>query len=175
MKARLTIVGADFGETGDAALRAGLQQLADGDTQGMYVVHVLATDSPANEPLGAEAAMTKAVAENLALRTAQLASREHLPYYAQLVRVEVRRGDVAQALLDAAREHRAELLIVGTHGRHGVDRLLAGSVAEKVVRQASCSVLVARVQPEPDAERRDRPRDPTTFRFDPGALTMDEP
>jgi hypothetical protein len=34
--------------------------------------------------------------------------------------------------------------VIGTHGRRGVDRLLVGSVAEKVVRYAGCPVLVAR-------------------------------
>jgi len=55
-------------------------------------------------------------------------------------------GDAADCLLAQAREQRAELLLVGTHSRHGLGHLLMGSVAEKVVREAPCSVLVARAQ-----------------------------
>jgi nucleotide-binding universal stress UspA family protein len=180
MKARILIVGADFGETGDEAIRLGLQQLADSAAQAMFVVHVLAIDgasSPrAEAPSDPDAHTVQMVAESLALRVSQIALREHLPYHRELVRVEVRKGHVQQALLDAAREHHAELLIVGTHGRHGIDRLLAGSIAESLVRRAPCSVLVARVgarvrqgvrQPIPH-------RDHSAYSFDPALLAKHE-
>lgn len=56
----------------------------------------------------------------------------------------VRFGLPAERLLSEAREQKATLLVVGTHGRRGLQHLLLGSVAEEVMRQASCSVLVAR-------------------------------
>lgn len=43
-----------------------------------------------------------------------------------------------------AREERFDLVVLATHGRHGLKRLLMGSVAERIVRDAPCSVLVAR-------------------------------
>jgi nucleotide-binding universal stress UspA family protein len=55
-------------------------------------------------------------------------------------------GPAAQAILSAAAELPAQLLVMGTHGRTGLDRLIAlGSVAEAVVRAAPCSVLVVRL------------------------------
>ena len=54
-------------------------------------------------------------------------------------------GPPADAILDAAAQHSAELIVVGTHGRSGFRRLTLGSVAESVVRRASCSVLVVRL------------------------------
>ncbi|HEX6306642.1 MAG TPA: universal stress protein [Longimicrobiales bacterium] len=48
----------------------------------------------------------------------------------------------ARAILAFAEEFRADLIVIGTHGRRGLDRLLLGSVADKVVRGAECSVLV---------------------------------
>jgi nucleotide-binding universal stress UspA family protein len=45
------------------------------------------------------------------------------------------------AAIDATK---AELIVMGTHGRHGIGRLLLGSVAEKVVRHATCPVLTVR-------------------------------
>lgn len=56
----------------------------------------------------------------------------------------VLQGDAAAELLRVAAEHQADLLIVGTHGRTGLRRLLAGSVARNVMLHAPCSVLVVR-------------------------------
>jgi universal stress protein A len=57
-------------------------------------------------------------------------------------------GEAADCLIARARELGAELICVGTHSRRGMDHLLLGSVAEQIVRQAPCSVLVARPQPQ---------------------------
>jgi nucleotide-binding universal stress UspA family protein len=52
-------------------------------------------------------------------------------------------GDnAAVAILDAAAEENAEMIVIATHGRSGVGKWLLGSVAEKVVRGATCPVLV---------------------------------
>ena len=51
-------------------------------------------------------------------------------------------GDVADVLLRLVREHAIDLLVVGTHGRRGVKRMLLGSVAEKLFRQTPCPVLI---------------------------------
>jgi nucleotide-binding universal stress UspA family protein len=51
-------------------------------------------------------------------------------------------GGAVDVLVDAARD--ADLVVVGSHGRRGLRRFFAGSVAENVVRHAACSVLVAR-------------------------------
>jgi nucleotide-binding universal stress UspA family protein len=56
--------------------------------------------------------------------------------------------DPAKGLLDIAKELCADLIIVGSHGEAGIARLLLGSVAQDVVEDASCPVLVVR---QPDA------------------------
>jgi len=53
----------------------------------------------------------------------------------------VRLGEPARAILEVARDRKCDLLVMGTHGRTGVRRLLMGSVAEQVVRLAMCPVL----------------------------------
>jgi nucleotide-binding universal stress UspA family protein len=50
----------------------------------------------------------------------------------------------ADEILRFLREHGHDLLVVGTHGRRGIQRILLGSVAERVAREAPCSVLVIR-------------------------------
>lgn len=54
-------------------------------------------------------------------------------------------GDPASEIVQHAREVGADLIVMGTHGRTGLDRLLMGSVAERVMRDASCSVLVVKL------------------------------
>lgn len=56
-------------------------------------------------------------------------------------------GEPAAEVARLAKEGSFDLVVVATHGRHGVKRLLLGSVAERIVREAPCSVLVARPTP----------------------------
>ena len=53
-------------------------------------------------------------------------------------------GDAAAQILKVAADSRCALIVMGTHGRTGVDRLLNGSVAEAVIRGASCPVLTVK-------------------------------
>jgi nucleotide-binding universal stress UspA family protein len=56
-------------------------------------------------------------------------------------------GDPAGEIVRIAEDEGAEMIVLGTHGRTGVTRLLMGSVAEAVVRRAPCPVLVYRETP----------------------------
>jgi nucleotide-binding universal stress UspA family protein len=57
------------------------------------------------------------------------------------VQALLRQGPAWSEINACARESHAELIVMGTHGRHGLARALLGSVAEKVVRTAPCPVL----------------------------------
>jgi universal stress protein A len=58
------------------------------------------------------------------------------------VRGKVAAGKPWQQIVDAAREERADLIVMGTHGRTGLAHGAIGSTAERVVQQAPCPVLV---------------------------------
>jgi nucleotide-binding universal stress UspA family protein len=58
--------------------------------------------------------------------------------------VSVPDADPRHAIVEAASEWPADLIVMGSHGRRGLDRLLLGSVAESVVRHAPCSVHIVR-------------------------------
>lgn len=62
------------------------------------------------------------------------------------VRGSVTGGSPYRNILRYADEHKIDLIVMGTHGRRGVDRYLLGSVTEKVVRTADCPVLTVRVK-----------------------------
>ncbi len=78
---------------------------------------------------GAEKAMSTFVAEN---------------FEGVEVRAEVVVGYAAEEILALAENENADLIVMGTHGRKGIDRILFGSVAEKVVKNSPFPVLTVR-------------------------------
>jgi nucleotide-binding universal stress UspA family protein len=52
--------------------------------------------------------------------------------------------DVSRGILETAREHQADVIVMGTHGRAGLQHLFLGSIAEKVLRQAEVPVVTLR-------------------------------
>ena len=73
------------------------------------------------------------------------------------VRMRVEEGPPAPRILEVVTEEAADLLVVGTHGRAGLQRALIGSVADRLVRQATCPVLTVRPipgsKPRPEIRR----------------------
>jgi nucleotide-binding universal stress UspA family protein len=61
-------------------------------------------------------------------------------------------GVPADEIVKAAEDRQCDLIVMGTHGRTGISRLVMGSVAEEVVRSAACPVLTLK-SPMPAAER----------------------
>ena len=56
----------------------------------------------------------------------------------------VEEGRVTEVILRCAKEQAVDLIVMGTHGRHGLDHWLLGSITEKVLRKAHCPVLAVR-------------------------------
>jgi nucleotide-binding universal stress UspA family protein len=69
---------------------------------------------------------------------------------------DVREGDAAAEILAAAKDAEADVIVIGTHGRTGLARLLLGSVARNVLHHAACSVLVVREPPSVTGGAADR-------------------
>jgi nucleotide-binding universal stress UspA family protein len=55
------------------------------------------------------------------------------------------RGVPFVEIIKTAKDRNVDLIVIGTHGRTGIDHMLFGSTAEKVVRKAPCPVLTVRV------------------------------
>ena len=72
-------------------------------------------------------------------------------------------GSAADAILSLARQRAISLIVLGTHGRRGIDRLMLGSVTERVLRSASCPVLAIR-PPAPESGKRDANDDAVEIR-----------
>jgi nucleotide-binding universal stress UspA family protein len=97
----------------------------------LLIVHAIETSQDPLDPLSISylhADLEKFVPENIDLEY------EHL----------IRPGDPATVIGNAAKSCQADLVVLGTHGRKGMERLIVGSVAEKVIRTAPCPVLTLR-------------------------------
>lgn len=94
-------------------------------------------------PMGYQAYMSAALQHAAAAHQKVMALCEKAPKVPFQTRVE---EDVAAAtgIVQAARQAEADLVVVGSHGRTGVARLMLGSVATKVVAESPIPVLVAR-------------------------------
>ena len=68
-------------------------------------------------------------------------------------RIEIREGDAAAGILELARQEKPDLLVMGSHGKSGIRRLILGSVSQRVVTDAPCPVLVVRSTPARPAAR----------------------
>ncbi|WP_254768644.1 universal stress protein [Salinilacihabitans rarus] len=91
-----------------------------------------------------ESASAEADAERAVSRVADDAARKDLD-----VRTEVRRGVPDEEILAYADENDVDVIVMGTHGRTGLDRVLVGSVTERVVRNAEIPVLTVRASDQP--------------------------
>jgi nucleotide-binding universal stress UspA family protein len=87
--------------------------------------------------------------ENLASEETNSIIASIKPKTAEIIKVQKRGITAADVILDYAQEHNIDLIVMGTHGRSGIKNLLLGSVAEKVVQLAHCSVLSIRELKDP--------------------------
>ena len=76
---------------------------------------------------------------------------------AKTVQLESRGQAVSDAILAEARRSRADIIVMGTHGRRGLNRLLLGSDAERVLRDAPVPVLLTRKNGTKRAARKSKP------------------
>ncbi len=156
-KPYVVVVGTDFSEHAIRALHAALEQARRHSPAELHVVHAsMAVGTEAPSPLDPLAGF--GATPILTTQEQEAALVAHLD--AQLARLSPEETAgvrvYAHVLVDApgfalsclASELAADLTVVGSHGRHGVARWLLGSVAEAVVRQSPCPVLVVPPPPQ---------------------------
>ena len=136
---RCLLVPVDFSRHSLAALRHALA-LASASKARVVLLHVL-------EPLHTSRLMDMAAIQRAARQEANeqlekllIETRKTWPAASR----ELRAGHPVQTIVVVAKRVQADLIVMGTHGRTGLRRSLIGSVAERVVREAHCPVLVVR-------------------------------
>lgn len=143
---RRAVVAVDFSSCSLLALTGGLtwlERLADTDRgsagEGPIEITLLFVLSPFASAVG-EIEVDYDSAERIARRELEELVERHVTSVRGTPKVV--RGAPAQGILDEAAAAEADLVILGTHGYGGRERLMLGSVAERVVREAPVSVLV---------------------------------
>jgi nucleotide-binding universal stress UspA family protein len=131
------LVPTDFGEAAEAALRYG-RTLAATFGADLHVLHVMDNNflqARFADPTTIEAAARK----DLHVR-AEADDRRRFQTHAVIKKFDA----PPDAIVTYAKSAAIDLIVMGTHGRHGAAHALMGSVAERVVRTAPCPVLVVR-------------------------------
>ena len=138
LKPRSILIATDFSEASEKALRYSLA-LAQFYESKFCLAHVVSSLGLTMAGPGAIAACEEAVSREAAdledslIQTGALTGIQH--------KFIVRQGELWPELREIIRQESADLLVVGTHGRHGIAKLFFGSIAEQIFRQASCPVL----------------------------------
>ena len=142
LHAKKMVVPIDFSDLSFAALDRAVE--IAGDSGEVHAIHVL-TSLSAMEPGSMYGTVTdetriESVTKNLRKR---LSDKK----YAN-VAVHAVVGDAGRSISDFAEQEGADLIVISSHGYGFFQRLMLGSVAERVVRLAPCAVLVLRTLPE---------------------------
>lgn len=138
MNAKTILFPTDFSHSGDAALTMATALARDTGAT-LLILHV---EEPPAAYGGGElyyGMPEPATKDLLALLDQVKPSDPKVPFKHRMVT-----GEPAGAIVRVAEEEEADMIVLGTHGRTGLSRLLMGSVAEAVVRRAKCPVLTYR-------------------------------
>jgi nucleotide-binding universal stress UspA family protein len=131
-------VATDLSDAADEALRRGHERAGPGAR--LVVCHVIAGAWAAGVvPDLSVLDLHRRVSDKIVRRTVAVTGRKASDFDVLLAD-----GNPWASIVTAAEENRANLVVVGSHGATGIARVLLGSAADKVVRYAHCSVLIAR-------------------------------
>jgi len=135
MKANKILFPSDFSHTGDAALEMATALARDAGAT-LVIVHV---EEHSTAYGGGEFyyGIAEPATDDLRRMLEEIKPTDaQVPYQHRLIT-----GDPAAAIARLVEDENVDLIVMGTHGRTGLSRLLMGSVAEAVVRRAKCPVL----------------------------------
>jgi nucleotide-binding universal stress UspA family protein len=139
------LVAVDGSETSAHALEAALQLARDAGAklQPLFVVDVplMSYDAPGYDPSYLRTALLEEGTHVIddAVASMKRAGVQGTPRVAE---TDLADNDIAHCILHAASDFKADVVVMGTHGRHGIGRMLLGSVAERFLRIAQCAVLM---------------------------------
>ncbi len=153
VKVRSILLPTDFSDCANFALpyAAGIARATGAS---LLVVHVVETVVPAvgysgmSEPLPI-ADISEQLEESAEREMPRVAEREECA--GLNVEEMIVHGDAATEIVRVARERRVDLIVISSHGRTGLGRILFGSTAEAVVRHATCPVLVVKPPQEEES------------------------
>ena len=155
-KPYVIVVGVDYSDTGELAFTEALALAARQRPAELHVLNVMPLSLPTLAPEFASGAVTVSINEAASRITAHVEKRLNEFRAARgddiaglRVVPHLRTDSPAFEVAQLAADLEADLVVVGTHGRRALARMLVGSVAELTVRLAPCPVLVVRPKAHP--------------------------
>jgi universal stress protein A len=144
MNLQRILIATDFSDSSRLALQYA-SNLAESSGAALHILHVDELPDVVVPPIaGLEGAYVYEVPEKsrqeIHDQLAQVVPTSSGVTYEQHYEI----GSPADKILDFARQRAIELIVMGSHGRSGLSRLIMGSVAERVMRDAPCPVLIVK-------------------------------
>jgi len=143
MSSKHVVVAYDFSDSSKVALERAIELACRAPE---HVLHVVSVIDPHQDYQAAERVQEQLL-DQLRSAFAERPATGEVHFF-----VHARIGTVPDEILDLASEIGADMIVIGSHGRTGVRRVLLGSVSETVVRRARCAVIVARAKGYPTVE-----------------------
>jgi nucleotide-binding universal stress UspA family protein len=157
------VLAYDFSAPSELALDEAARKASERGNAIIHLVHVSEAPVPRGKTEQLDIELTARIEPNVRSALSSVDASPDIRIF-----THVRHGHAATEVLALADEVEADLILVGTHGRHGIKRIMLGSVAEQIVRDACCPVLVVRtrsyapaLEPEPPCEACVRARNVT--------------
>ena len=144
---RRILVPIDGSDPSNAAIALALRVARDGTTSELVFCHVVDVDQDYREAPdalligGAQTLIDEDRAEGKKIVEAAVKAAKDAGLNAS---GEVLEGNPVKTIVERARDGGFDLIITGTHGRHGIERMFLGSTAESVLRGASIPVLAVK-------------------------------
>lgn len=138
MKPRI-VVPFDFSDTAERALAWAADFQRTTNAPALHIVHAISS-----RPAGATALPVERMLpdeDEIAKLEGAMLEKARRAEASATAAVWIRASKVADIILDATASEKAELVVMGSHGRSGVRRIILGSVAEHVLRHAKCPVV----------------------------------
>ncbi len=134
----------DFSPTAERAIELATQMAKAFDAE-LVLLHVVPVLNYPTRGLAIAGAFPQ-LEQELHTRAKERLAQVQAGIQGQTVRHELRDGDPYEQILACARDAKADLIVIGTHGHTGLKHALLGSTAERVVRLAECPVLTVRAK-----------------------------
>lgn len=132
------LVATDFSDASKHALQCAAA-ITDSNQGNLFLLHAVPPEARLPVPLDPLPASADRELSEAKLNLEKVVSAEPLGHLHPEEILE--RGPVGEVVLDAIQREKVDLLVLGTHGRTGIKKLVLGSVAEELFRRASCPVM----------------------------------
>jgi universal stress protein A len=140
------IVPTDFSEYSDRALKQAID-IAKQYNSRIYLLHVVGSVIQCTIDYCLDPKTTNLVEQESIAAAKKLIQEQVLKFpdsKALEIIADIRKGTPYEEILKAQQEKKGDLIIIASHGQTGLIRHLMGGVAEKVIRQSKCSVLLVK-------------------------------